>query len=54
MERLLQESNARCALLVDRGGQLVAQAGERPTFDPTAFATLTAADFQRQRPAGAS
>ncbi len=45
LERFLQESNARCALLVDRTGQLVATVGEKPTFDPTAFATLTAADF---------
>jgi len=30
---------------VDRTGQLVATVGEQPTFDPTAFATLTAADF---------
>src|SRR5580692_4847462 len=41
----LYESNARCALLVDRTGQLVTTVGEQPTFDPTAFATLTAADF---------
>jgi predicted regulator of Ras-like GTPase activity (Roadblock/LC7/MglB family) len=45
MERLLQESGAHSALLVDRGGQLLAQAGERPAFDATTFATLTAADF---------
>jgi predicted regulator of Ras-like GTPase activity (Roadblock/LC7/MglB family) len=45
LERFLQESNARCALLVDRTGQLIATVGEKPTFDPTAFATLTAADF---------
>ena len=45
LERFLQETNARCALLVDRTGQLVATVGEKPTFDPTAFATLTAADF---------
>src|SRR3712207_9381162 len=45
LERFLQESNARCALLVDRTGQLVATVGEQPNFDPTAFATLTAADF---------
>ena len=42
---LLRESGARSALLVDRTGQLVAQTGEAPTFDPTAFASLTAADF---------
>jgi predicted regulator of Ras-like GTPase activity (Roadblock/LC7/MglB family) len=41
----LKESNARCALLVDRTGQLLANAGERLSFDPTAFASLTAADF---------
>lgn len=42
---LLKESNARCALLVDRAGQLLANAGEPLTFDATAFASLTAADF---------
>jgi predicted regulator of Ras-like GTPase activity (Roadblock/LC7/MglB family) len=45
LQRLLSECNARCALLVDRAGQLVATVGEEPNFDPTAFATLTAADF---------
>jgi predicted regulator of Ras-like GTPase activity (Roadblock/LC7/MglB family) len=45
MERLLQESGAHSALLVDRGGQLLAQAGDPPAFDATTFATLTAADF---------
>src|SRR4051794_13080492 len=45
LNRFLGEANARCAMLVDRAGQLVATVGEQPTFDPTAFATLTAADF---------
>jgi len=45
LQRFLFDSNARCALLVDRTGQLVATVGEKPNFDPTAFATLTAADF---------
>ena len=45
LEAFLIDCNARCAMLVDRTGQLVATVGERPTFDPTAFATLTAADF---------
>jgi predicted regulator of Ras-like GTPase activity (Roadblock/LC7/MglB family) len=45
LQRFLYDSNARCALLVDRAGQLVATVGEQPTFDPTAFASLTAADF---------
>jgi len=42
---LLKESNARSALLVDRAGQLLASVGEQMSFDPTAFASLTAADF---------
>ena len=45
LEKFLFDSNARCALLVDRSGQLVATVGEKPNFDPTAFASLTAADF---------
>src|SRR5689334_166679 len=45
LHRFLTDCNARCALLVDRTGQLVATVGDRPNFDPTAFATLTAADF---------
>jgi predicted regulator of Ras-like GTPase activity (Roadblock/LC7/MglB family) len=45
LQRFLFDTNARCALLVDRSGQLVATVGEQPNFDPTAFATLTAADF---------
>ena len=45
LQKFLGESNCRCALLVDRAGQLVATVGEQPKFDPTTFATLTAADF---------
>ncbi|HJR43690.1 MAG TPA: roadblock/LC7 domain-containing protein [Gemmatimonadaceae bacterium] len=45
LQQFLFDSNARCALLVDRAGQLVATVGEQPRFDATAFATLTAADF---------
>jgi predicted regulator of Ras-like GTPase activity (Roadblock/LC7/MglB family) len=41
----LGESNARTALIVDRTGQMVATVGEATAFDPTAFASLTAADF---------
>src|SRR5689334_9916141 len=50
LQRFLYESNARCALLVDRAGQLVATVGEPPTFDPTAFASPTAADFSANDP----
>ncbi len=45
LRRLLAESSARTALLVDRTGQMLATAGESPRFDPVTFATLTAADF---------
>ncbi|MCZ6916409.1 MAG: roadblock/LC7 domain-containing protein [Gemmatimonadetes bacterium] len=42
---LLRESDARSAMVVDRTGQLLANAGEELSFDPTVFASLTAADF---------
>jgi len=45
LSAFLGESNARTALIVDRTGQMVSTAGESPTFDATAFASLTAADF---------
>jgi predicted regulator of Ras-like GTPase activity (Roadblock/LC7/MglB family) len=45
LQAFLRETSARCALLVDRTGQLVATVGETPQFDSTAFASLTAADF---------
>ncbi len=45
LTELLKESNARSALVVDRTGQLLATAGEALSFDPTVFASLTAADF---------
>jgi predicted regulator of Ras-like GTPase activity (Roadblock/LC7/MglB family) len=49
IDRLLQaflyDSNARCTLLIDRTGQLITTAGEKPEFDSTAFASLAAADF---------
>src|SRR6266581_2012124 len=45
LQAFLRDSNARCALLVDRTGQLVATVGDPPQFDSAAFASLTAADF---------
>lgn len=45
LSELLRESNARCAMLVDRTGQLLCKSGESMSFDATAFASLTAADF---------
>lgn len=45
LQTFLRESHARCALLVDRTGQLITTVGERPEFDSTSFASLAAADF---------
>ena len=45
LNALLGETNARTALLVDRAGQLLVNVGEELSFDPTSFASLTAADF---------
>ncbi len=45
LTEFLRESNSRTGMIVDRTGQMVAIVGEEPVFDPTAFASLTAADF---------
>ena len=45
LEALLAESGAERALLIDRTGQLIATAGPMGALDPTAFASLAAADF---------
>ena len=41
----LDGTSARCALLIDRSGQLLTFAGDGLSFDGTAFASLAAADF---------
>jgi predicted regulator of Ras-like GTPase activity (Roadblock/LC7/MglB family) len=45
LQRFLGATNSRCALLVDRSGQLVTTVGESLGLDTTTFATLTAADY---------
>jgi len=45
LDEFLAQSSARTALIVDKTGQMVATVGETPSFDSTAFASLTAADF---------
>ena len=45
LQDFLRDASARTALLVDRAGQMLVTVGEPPQFDPTAFASLTAADF---------
>jgi len=46
LEALVQSSQSRHVLLVDRTGQLIAQVGEDPAFDTQSFASLCAADFE--------
>ena len=46
LEALSQSSDSQHVLLIDRTGQLIAQAGAEPTFDVTSFASLCAADFE--------
>lgn len=41
----LQQTQARCALLVDRAGRLITLKGDASAFDDTTFASLAAADF---------
>ncbi|MDQ3082527.1 MAG: roadblock/LC7 domain-containing protein [Gemmatimonadota bacterium] len=45
VEKFLADTGAHSALIADRAGQLVATMGQPLNFDPTVFATLTAADF---------
>ena len=45
LSALLRETNVKSLMLVDRNGQVVANVGAPPEFDPQAFASLTAADF---------
>lgn len=41
----LQETNARCAVLMDRAGRLLTAAGDTAGLDGIAFASLAAADY---------
>lgn len=41
----LREANVRTAMLLDRAGRLITQAGEHGAFDVITFASLAAADF---------
>jgi len=45
IEKLLQQSDAKAVMLVDRDGNLITNAGETEKIDMEAFATLAAADF---------
>lgn len=45
LSRLLQGTNARTVLLIDKAGQLITSAGDTAKIDISSFATLSAADF---------
>ena len=45
LSRYRAESGLSCVMLVDRSGQMITSVGEKPGFDTTSFASLTAADF---------
>lgn len=45
LNRLLQGTNARTILLIDKAGQLITSAGDTSRIDISSFATLSAADF---------
>lgn len=45
LSALLGEANARCALLVDRTGQLITAVGESDGLDAMTLATLASANF---------
>lgn len=45
LNRLLQGTNARTILLIDKAGQLITSTGDTTKIDISSFATLSAADF---------
>jgi predicted regulator of Ras-like GTPase activity (Roadblock/LC7/MglB family) len=45
LNRLLQGTNARTILLIDKAGQLITSSGDTSSLDTSSFATLSAADF---------
>jgi predicted regulator of Ras-like GTPase activity (Roadblock/LC7/MglB family) len=45
LNRLLQGTNSRTILLIDKAGQLITSAGDTTSIDTSSFATLSAADF---------
>ena len=50
LNKFLAETNARCALLVDRSGQLVATVGEQPNFKQNALVLIEAKLTGRRSP----
>lgn len=45
LEKLLQETNSKAVILIDKAGQVITSVGEMGELDLASFATLSAADF---------
>ncbi len=45
LKKLLETSNSKTVLLIDKAGQLIASAGDTRDLDLLSFSTLSAADF---------
>ncbi len=45
IEKLLKQSDAKCAFLIDRDGNLITYSGDTKGIDLESFAALAAADF---------
>lgn len=45
VSRLVKEANARVVFIIDKNGQLIAQAGETDQLDSTSLASLTAGNI---------
>ncbi len=45
IEKLLKQSDAKCAFLIDRDGNLITYSGDTKGIDIESFAALAAADF---------
>ncbi len=45
LEKLLQETNSKTVILIDKAGQVITSVGEMKDLDLASFATLSAADF---------
>jgi len=46
LKELLQNSNSKSVIMIDKTGQLIASVGVEPSFDMMSFASLCAADFE--------
>ncbi len=45
LEKLLQETNSKAVILIDKAGQVITSVGDMGELDLASFATLSAADF---------